>query len=506
MTDASRRAVSLRRRVRASADRPGHAVRLGGRPRGQPLRRAWPSASWPRAGTASRSSRPRATRRSCGTRDARSAPARREPLPAAAVPAAAVLAVGEVLPIAPGRAAPRCRSTSRATIEELLDRDAVRHRATSTSRGRRASPARRCAHSRALNVGTFHAPTERVVATQVARKLVELVFGRLDARHRRASTATRRPAATASSPPTTSVVAAGRRAGAPRAPRGRPAARCGSSSSTTRSAPRCGSSCARCAGSTLTLEWTATVVSARGPSSSTPLRAELRERITLRRGRRRGRGARRRADVRRRRLRRRDARARRCCCARWPPARCPVASRLPVYEELLDEGERGLLFEPGDSRGAGRAARAPARRRRRCASACARRRPRARAPDLERAWPTSSRQVYDGLVARRHDRRGRPGDPRAAGRAPTADRRRPAHAHRPLARLRDAGRGAAGHRPRAGPGRDRRHRPQRDLRRARGSREGGRLRRQGDRRPRRSRPPTRARSSGCSSTRRSRAA
>ena len=33
-----------------------------------------------------------------------------------------------------------------------------------------------------LNVGTFHAPTERVVATQVARKLVQLVFGRLDAR------------------------------------------------------------------------------------------------------------------------------------------------------------------------------------------------------------------------------------------------------------------------------------------------------------------------------------
>jgi glycosyltransferase involved in cell wall biosynthesis len=37
-------------------------------------------------------------------------------------------------------------------------------------------------HSRTLNVGTFHAPAERLVATQVARKLVELVFGRLDAR------------------------------------------------------------------------------------------------------------------------------------------------------------------------------------------------------------------------------------------------------------------------------------------------------------------------------------
>ena len=37
-------------------------------------------------------------------------------------------------------------------------------------------------HSRALNVGSFHAPTERVLSTQVARRFVELFFGRLDAR------------------------------------------------------------------------------------------------------------------------------------------------------------------------------------------------------------------------------------------------------------------------------------------------------------------------------------
>jgi hypothetical protein len=37
-------------------------------------------------------------------------------------------------------------------------------------------------HSHALNVGTFHAPGERVVSTQVARRLVELLFGRLDGR------------------------------------------------------------------------------------------------------------------------------------------------------------------------------------------------------------------------------------------------------------------------------------------------------------------------------------
>ena len=37
-------------------------------------------------------------------------------------------------------------------------------------------------HSHALNVGTFHSTTERVLSTQVARKLVQRVFGRLDGR------------------------------------------------------------------------------------------------------------------------------------------------------------------------------------------------------------------------------------------------------------------------------------------------------------------------------------
>jgi predicted metal-dependent phosphoesterase TrpH/glycosyltransferase involved in cell wall biosynthesis len=36
--------------------------------------------------------------------------------------------------------------------------------------------------SRALNIGTFHAPAERILSTQVARRFVELMFGRLDAR------------------------------------------------------------------------------------------------------------------------------------------------------------------------------------------------------------------------------------------------------------------------------------------------------------------------------------
>jgi glycosyltransferase involved in cell wall biosynthesis len=37
-------------------------------------------------------------------------------------------------------------------------------------------------HSHALNIGTFHSTTERFVSTQVARPIVELLFGRLDGR------------------------------------------------------------------------------------------------------------------------------------------------------------------------------------------------------------------------------------------------------------------------------------------------------------------------------------
>jgi hypothetical protein len=37
-------------------------------------------------------------------------------------------------------------------------------------------------HSNSLNVATFHAAQERVLSTQVARPLVEIFFGRLDAR------------------------------------------------------------------------------------------------------------------------------------------------------------------------------------------------------------------------------------------------------------------------------------------------------------------------------------
>ncbi len=37
-------------------------------------------------------------------------------------------------------------------------------------------------HSRSLNVGSFHSPTERLLSTLVARRFVETFLGRLDAR------------------------------------------------------------------------------------------------------------------------------------------------------------------------------------------------------------------------------------------------------------------------------------------------------------------------------------
>jgi predicted metal-dependent phosphoesterase TrpH/glycosyltransferase involved in cell wall biosynthesis len=94
-----------------------------------------------------------------------------------------VLGVGELLPLAPAR-----RGTPPAppldvarTLDDVLSRaplDFVHvHEPFAPST---ASVALR--HSRALNVGTFHAPAERVISTQVARRFVERFFGRLDAR------------------------------------------------------------------------------------------------------------------------------------------------------------------------------------------------------------------------------------------------------------------------------------------------------------------------------------
>ncbi len=91
-----------------------------------------------------------------------------------------MLAVGQSLPFRRGGSVSLPLDVSR-TLEDLLENAALDvvhvHEPFAPSA---ASAALR--HSRALNVGTFHSPTERFVSTQVARPLVELLFGRLDGR------------------------------------------------------------------------------------------------------------------------------------------------------------------------------------------------------------------------------------------------------------------------------------------------------------------------------------
>ncbi len=93
-----------------------------------------------------------------------------------------VLAVGEVLPFSPTRRRADSLPVDVArTIEEALAAlplDVVHvHEPFAPSA---SSVALR--HSRSLNVATFHAPTERILSTQLTRPLTRLLFARLDAR------------------------------------------------------------------------------------------------------------------------------------------------------------------------------------------------------------------------------------------------------------------------------------------------------------------------------------
>jgi glycosyltransferase involved in cell wall biosynthesis len=93
---------------------------------------------------------------------------------------ASFLAVGQSLPFRRGGSISVPLDVSK-TLEELLELAELDflhvHEPFAPSA---ASAALR--HSRALNIGTFHSTTERFVSTQVARKVVELLFGRLDGR------------------------------------------------------------------------------------------------------------------------------------------------------------------------------------------------------------------------------------------------------------------------------------------------------------------------------------
>jgi predicted metal-dependent phosphoesterase TrpH len=94
-----------------------------------------------------------------------------------------VVAVGEVLDVPTGSSRPtRALPIDVArTIEELLGAVALDfvhvHEPFAPSTANAA-----LRHSRALNVGSFHAPTERLLSTILGRRFVTTFFGRLDAR------------------------------------------------------------------------------------------------------------------------------------------------------------------------------------------------------------------------------------------------------------------------------------------------------------------------------------
>ncbi len=94
-----------------------------------------------------------------------------------------VIAVGEVLDVPTGSSRPtRALPIDVArTIEELLSTIELDfahvHEPFAPSAANAA-----LRHSRALNVGSFHAPTERLLSTLLGRRFVATFFGRLDAR------------------------------------------------------------------------------------------------------------------------------------------------------------------------------------------------------------------------------------------------------------------------------------------------------------------------------------
>ena len=294
-----------------------------------------------------------------------------------------VLAIGEVLDVAvPARGASRnSRRRTGAfavdaarTLDELfamLQLDFVHvHEPFAPSL---ASAALR--HSRSLNIGAFHSPSEPLLSTQVTRRFVEGFFGRLDART--ASFETTARVLEASYPGDYRVVAPGcdneryaiapesgsraaalrsRMDGAGVAREARAAPRLLFVANEERAALRLLLRALRRLESQFASPadpgWTATVVSGReeaGAAAWGALRESLRERVRflgfaeadeseLMAG----------ADV--------------VVCASEGGAPAPaflqralahgcvaVASRLPVYEEVLGDGERGLLFEPGDT-------------------------------------------------------------------------------------------------------------------------------------------------------------
>jgi predicted metal-dependent phosphoesterase TrpH/glycosyltransferase involved in cell wall biosynthesis len=297
-------------------------------------------------------------------------------------------------------------------------------------------------HSRSLNVGSFHAPSEPLLSTQVTRRFVEGFFGRLDART--ASFAATAGLMALRYPGEYRVVApgcdehlytasadhnAGLRARGDRShDQGEQPLRVLFIAHEERAAMRLFLRALRRLDARFPQSpsppWEATVVSAReeagGGASWSALRDSLRERVRFC-------GF---AECDENEL---LAGAQVLVCASDGGAPAPtllqrglahgaaaVASRLPVYEEVLGDGERGLLFEPGDTDTlAGQLQRliADASLRQRLSRA-------GREFARQRTWERTAREletVYAAVAARRHRPRGGAALRRTIARRPIVD-------------------------------------------------------------------------------------
>jgi glycosyltransferase involved in cell wall biosynthesis len=255
-----------------------------------------------------------------------------------------VLGVGEVLAFSPARrrAASLPLDVARTVEEALLTLplDVVHvHEPFAPSA---ASIALR--HSHALNVATFHEPTERILSTQLAAPLTRLLFSRLDAR-----VASYEATATLLSrffPGDYQVIAPAAeplQLSPPRDPR---ELRIVFIAEEERAALRVFVRALRALPAT---GWHATVWSPRPLAAPATLSRVLRERIRFTSARE--------ASVEQT-LAAADVFVLASEGLRPTPALLvqalasgivPVAARLPVYEELLSEGGNGLEFEPGEA-------------------------------------------------------------------------------------------------------------------------------------------------------------
>ncbi len=259
-----------------------------------------------------------------------------------ASPEPLVLGVGEVLPFSPTRRRAASLPVDVArTIEEalaVLPLDVVQvHEPFAPSA---SSVALR--HSRALNVGSFHTPTERLLSTQLARSLSRLLFGRLDART--ASYEATRDLIQAYFPGDYRVILPGAEPPPPR--EAHEVVRFVMVAREERAALRIFLRALRSIPAEL--EWQATVWSPRPLTPPATMSRAVRDRVEF-------------VDAERmteaQALSTGDVIVLASEGIRPTPGTLvralsagllPVASRLPVYEELLSDGEFGVAFEPGD--------------------------------------------------------------------------------------------------------------------------------------------------------------